>query len=473
MARDLALLIPEIIILLTVVFALVAEMLRMPRLALAVIIFGLLLATVQTLPLLGTNTSVFGGTFRIDTLSIWAKLILLPATVLSLLLTRAEIAGTDREGTVYVLVCLVSLASVLLAGVGDTMVLVLGVLLSGLGSFALVAYPRDDFATEAAMKFFVFASVTTSVMIFGLSFWFGGTGSTLLVDLVRLDTSPVIAIVGLLAVIIGLGYKASLVPFHFWAPDAYEGAPVSIAAYLSVVPKIGAIMAFAQVVRDLPIAMAWPLIIAVIAVLTMTYGYLAALVQNNIVRLLAYSSIAQAGYFLLGVVAVGTSPLALPSIIIFSAAYAVMNLGAFAVVMVVGRTLETFKGIGRNKPALGVAMVVFLLSLVGIPPLAGFVGKFLLFGAAIEAGFTWLVVVAILNSVLSLAVYLRIVVPMYQRHNDHDSSATMSAPLISLVWVITLLLTIAIGLGAQLLLGQLSEYLSGESLHCATSLSYS
>jgi len=139
---------------------------------------------------------------------------------------------------------------------------------------------------------------------------------------------------------------------------------------------------------------------------------------------------------------------------------------------VVGRTLETFKGIGRNKPALGVAMVVFLLSLVGIPPLAGFVGKFLLFGAAIEAGFTWLVVVAILNSVLSLAVYLRIVVPMYQKQYDDDSSVAMSTPLISLVWVIALFLTIAIGLGAQLLFGQLNEYLTGESLHCATSLSY-
>ncbi|VAW90565.1 NADH-ubiquinone oxidoreductase chain N [hydrothermal vent metagenome] len=456
MERDLALLIPEIIILLTVVFALVAEMLRLPRIALTVCIMGLLLATVQTLPLLGLDTIVFGGTFRIDTLSVWAKLILLPATVLSLLLARAELADTDREGTVYVLVCLVSLASVLLAGVGDTMVLVLGILLSGLGSFALVAYPRNDFATEAAMKFFVFASVTTSVMIFGLSYWFGGTGSTLLSELTRLDSSPTIAVIGLMAVIIGLGYKASLVPFHFWAPDAYEGAPVSIAAYLSVVPKIGAILAFAQVVRDLPLLTEWPLIIAVIAVLTMTYGYLAALVQNNVIRLLAYSSVAQAGYFLLGIVAVGVSPLATQSLIVFSAAYAAMNLGAFAIVMLIGRTLDTFKGVGRTNPMLAVAMVVFLLSLVGIPPLAGFVGKFLLFGAAIEAGFLWLTVVAILNSVLSLAVYLRIMVPMYQKNNNNEISTSGSTPYITFVWAIALILTIGIGVSAQLLLGNLS-----------------
>jgi len=455
MERDLAFLIPEIIILLTVVVALIAEMLKFSRTVLVVTVFGLLLASYMSLQLLGTNTTVFGGTFRIDLLSIWAKIILLPATVLSLLLARAELAGTDREGTVYILVCLVSLASILLAGVGDTMLLVLGILLSGLASFALVAFPRNDSATEAAMKFFVFASVTTSVMIFGLSYWFGGSGSTLLSELVKLETSPVIALIGFMAVIIGLGYKASLVPFHFWAPDAYEGAPISIAAYLSVVPKIGALLAFAQVVRDLPIVTAWPLIIAIVAVLTMTYGYLAALVQNNVVRLLAYSSIAQAGYFLLAIVAVGSSPLALQSLIIFSAAYAAMNLGAFAVVMQVGRTLEKFRAVGRQSPALGVAMVIFLLSLVGIPPLAGFVGKFLLFGAAIEAGFLWLTVVAILNSVLSLAVYLRIVVPMYQKRDDNNPSIAAANPLVSLVCFIAVLLTIGIGLAAQLLLGKL------------------
>jgi len=457
MERDLALLIPEIIILLSIVIALIAEMLRLPRLALAITVAGLLLATMQSLPLLGLNTTVFGGTFRIDMLSVWAKIILLPATVLSLLLARAELAGSDREGTVYVLVTLVSLASVLLAGVGDSMLLVLGILLSGLASFALVAYPRNDRATEAAMKFFVFASVTSSIMIFGLSYWFGGTGSTLLSELAKLEASPVIAVIGFMAVIIGLGYKASLVPFHFWAPDAYEGAPVSIAAYLSVVPKIGAILAFAQVVRDIPMATGWPYIVAVVAVLTMTYGYLAALVQKNVVRLLAYSSVAQAGYFLLGVVAVGSSALALQSLIVFSAAYAAMNLGAFAVVMRVGRTLDSFKGVGRKSHVLGVAMVVFLLSLTGIPPLAGFVGKFLLFGAAIDAGFLWLTVVAILNSVLSLAVYLRIMVPMYQQHEPGTDvkGVKVSTPLISLVWVSALLLTLAIGLAAQLLLEQL------------------
>jgi len=455
MERDLALIIPEIIVLLTGVIALVAEMLRLPRIALTVTVTGLLLATGMTLPLLGADTSIFGGTFRIDMLSVWAKLILLPATVLSVLLARTELGGSDREGTVYSLVCFVTLGSLVLAGAGDSMLLVLGILLSGLGSFALVAYPRNDSATEAAMKFFVFAAVTGAIMIFGLSYWFGGTGSTLLSDLSRLEEKPVVAAVGLIAVIVGLGYKASLVPFHFWAPDAYEGAPVSIAAYLSVVPKIGAILALTQVVRDLPMSTGWPLVIAVVSVITMTYGYLAALVQDNVVRLLAYSSVAQAGYFLIGIVAVGASPLAFTSIIVFSAAYAAMNLGAFAVVMHAGRTLDVFSGIGRKNIAIGVAMVVFLLSLAGIPPLAGFVGKFLLFGASIEAGFTWLAVIAILNSVLSLAVYLRIIVPMYQQP---IITASGSAPIPLVKWVlgITFTFTLGIGLAAQVLLGRLA-----------------
>ncbi len=462
MGNDLALMIPEIIVALTAVAALSAEMLHRPRAAYIASICGLALAIVFTFSLVGENAIAFSGTFRIDPLSVWAKLVLLPTTILSLFLVRSELAGSDREGTAYVLVIMTTLASLLLAGVGDSMILVLGILLSSLASFALVAYPRDDAATEASMKFFVFASVTASVMLFGLTYWFGGTGSTLLSELSILEKSPVLAAIGFVAVVIGLGYKIALVPFHFWAPDAYQGAPISVAAYLSVAPKIGGVFAFAQIVRDLPVESGWQWIIAIVAVLTMTLGYLAALVQENIVRLLAYSSVAQAGYFLLGVIAFGPSEtitLGYESLIIFAAAYAAMNLGAFAVVMQVGRTREMFKGIGKNAPLMAAAMVMFLISLAGIPPLAGFVGKFLLFGAAMDAGYTWLVVIAILNSVLSLAVYLRIIVPMYQQTDTHSCHALESSLLnstwIKPVWLTGLFFTVLIGLAAQLLLGKL------------------
>lgn len=455
MARDLSLLLPEIVVLLGAVGALIAEMLRSPRAALVVLIAALMAAAALTVPLIDLETTVFGGTFRIDALSVWAKLALLPATALCLLLARADVRGRAREGTVYSLLGFTTLGALILAGAGDMMLLVLGVLLTGLASFALVAFPRTDAATEAAMKFFVFASVTGAVMIFGLSFWYGAAGSTLLTDLGRLDTRPLAAALGLVAVIVGVGYKAALVPFHFWAPDAYEGAPLSVAAYLSVVPKIGAIFALGQVVRDLPPTSGWAMLMASLAVLSMTYGYVAALVQQNVVRLLAYSSIAQSGYFLLGVVALGESTMARPALIVFAAAYAAMNLGAFAVIAFGGRTLEALRGLGRVRPFVGVAMVVFLISLVGIPPLGGFVGKFMLFGTAMDAHFTWLAVIAIINSVIALAVYLRVVVPMYQRPAAGAASGTSPSPWISFVIGVTLLATIGVGIAAQGVLGPL------------------
>nr|MBA2784015.1 NADH-quinone oxidoreductase subunit N [Rubrobacteraceae bacterium] len=367
-------------------------------------------------------------------------------------LAYPEVRDTEREGTVYVLFSLTTLGALVLAGAGDVMFLVLGVLLSSVGSFALVAYPADDRATEGAMKFFVFGSVTLAVMVFGLTYWFGATGSTLLTDLGRLGSVPLAAAFGLVAVLVGLGYKASLVPFHFWAPDAYDGAPVSVAAFLSVVPKVGAIFGLAQAARDLPPETGWPLAVAALAVLSMTYGNLAALVQENVVRLLAYSSIAQSGYFLLGVAAFGESGLALPSLAVFAAAYAAMNVGAFAVVAGYGHHLRDLAGLGRHAPWAGGAMVVFLISLVGIPPTAGFAGKLLLFGAAIEAGYAWLAVAAILNSVLSLAVYLRVVVPMYAAPKE----PRVATPPVVAVWVVALALTAATGLVALALLGEIS-----------------
>ncbi len=451
MARDLTFLLPELTLMITVALMLLAEMIRRPGWTLILGLVGLALASGLTLPQMNAATTVFGETYRIGLLSGWAKLILLPATGLCLLLARAEIAGQAREGSVYSLIMLVTIGALMLAGSGDTMLLVLGIVVTGLGSFALVAYRGDDAATEAAMKYLVFGSVAGAVMIYGLSFWFGGTGSTLYSDLGRMADKPLVAAVGLIAVLVGLGYKAALVPFHFWAPDAYEGAPVSVAAYMSVVTKIAAIFALAQLVRDLPVQTGWPWAIAAVAVLTMTYGYLAALVQDNLLRLLAYSSVAQAGYFLLGVVAVGSSGLALKSIVIFGAAYAAMNIGAFAVVLLAGRDMDKIRGLGRNRVFLGIAMVMFLLSLAGIPPLFGFFGKALLFGAAMEAGFLWLVVIAILNSVLALAVYLRIIVAMYRP--AAAAPAGRPAPLATLVWALALAVTLAMGLFSGLFVG--------------------
>jgi proton-translocating NADH-quinone oxidoreductase chain N len=301
------------------------------------------------------------------------------------------------------------------------------------------------------MKYFVFGSVTGAAMIFGLTYWFAGAGSTLLADLSGLAGAP-LAAAGLLAVLIGLGYKAALAPFHFWAPDAYDGGPVAVAAYLSVVPKVGAIFALAQALRDLPAGpVDWRLAVAALAAVSMTWGNLAALPQTNVVRLLAYSSVAQAGYFLLGVATLGRSDLAIRGLVVFAAAYAAMNLGAFAVVAGAGRDLAALRGLGRADPWAGGALVVFLLSLVGVPPLAGFAGKALLFGAALDGGFGWLAVVAIGNSVLSLAVYLRVVVALYQTPAGERRA---TGPVVG-VWACALVLTVGLGLAVQVVVGRI------------------
>ncbi len=239
MARDLGLLLPHIVVLLTAIAALITGMVRRHRWALPVTLIGLAVATVLTVPLIDDNTTVFMGTYRIDNLSLWATLILVPTTAMIAILVRPEVRGTDREATVFSLLSLTTLGALVLSGAGDIMFLVLGVLLTGLGAFALVAYPRTDRATEAAIKYFVFGAVSGAVMTYGLTFWFGATGSTLLTDLQSRGHARLAMIGGLIAVLIGLGYNAALVPFHFWAPDAYDGAPLAVAAYLSVVTTIG------------------------------------------------------------------------------------------------------------------------------------------------------------------------------------------------------------------------------------------
>ncbi|MEK6480456.1 NADH-quinone oxidoreductase subunit N [Catalinimonas sp. 4WD22] len=451
MARDLILILPQIIVLLTAVVALIWEMFRKPLGSLLTLSIGMIAASILSISRLGLDTTAFSQTFRIDALNHWSVIILCPASVLFALLARSELRGTDREGTVYSLLGFSTLGSLLLAGSGDVMFIVLGILMNSLSGFALAAYPKTDKATEGAMKYFVYGSVTGAIMIFGLTYWVGISGSTLLSALNDPALPPLPVIFGFVTLVVGISYAASIFPFHFWTPDTFEGAPVSIAAYLSVIPKIGAIYALAQVAREIPTELLdWPLMLAILAVLSMTFGNVVALWQQNVIRLLAYSTVAQAGYFLLGVVAMQQSSLAEQSLVIFGIAYAVMNTGAFAIVLANGQKIEDLKGVGKSSPWPGVAMTIFLFSLVGIPPLAGFAGKFLLFGAAIDSQFTWLAIAAILNSVISLAVYLRIIVPMYFQQDASDKHTY--SRLVSFVWICCLFFTVAVGLGVQIFL---------------------
>ncbi|GAA5481886.1 NADH-quinone oxidoreductase subunit N [Haloferula sargassicola] len=448
MKQDLIAILPQLVVLATAMAVLCFEMLGRPRGGLITLATGMLAATALGIAWMGRETTAFSGTFRVDTLSHWAILILCPSAILVALLARSEVGGRPREGTLYSLLVFSTLGSAILAGAGDLMFLVLGVLLNGLSGFALAAHPKDDPSSEGAMKYFIYGSVTGAIMTFGLAYWVGMTGTTYLSALAG-PMEPLPYALGFIALLAGLGYAASLFPFHFWTPDTFEGAPVSVAAFLSVTPKIGAIFALAQVTTQLPDAFRQVslLLLALVAAASMTFGNVVALWQDKLVRLLAYSTVAQSGYFLLGPIAIGHSPLALPTLVVFGIAYAAMNLGAFAIVLAHGRTIDALHGLGRRHPWAAAALTVFLLSLVGIPPLAGFAGKFLLFGAALDAGFGWLAVIAILNSAISLAVYLRIIHPVYFKPPS-GPKRDIAMPL-RVTWATCLFLTLAAGLGMQ------------------------
>jgi NADH-quinone oxidoreductase subunit N len=365
--------------------------------------------------------AVMEGTLRVDGLSLALTGLLGVAGAVTVGLARPALAGTDREGEFYAVLTATSLAGVMLGAAADIALLAISLALLGLGSFVMTGYLRASTrSNEASLKYYIYGTVAGAMMAYGLSWWFGLGGSTALDTIGRnLPNAPVGALVASTAlVVVGLGYKAALVPFHFWTPDVYDGAPLPVAAYLSVLPKIAGLVALARV---LPLALpddaaGWSTAIAVVAAATMTVGNLAALPQRNVVRLLAYSSIAQSGYLVMGVAALAASDQGLPALVYYAIAYAATNLAAFAVVVAVQRErgsvdLAAFRGLGRVHPWWTAALVVSFLSLLGLPPLSGFVGKLEVFTAAIDAGQAWLAAFAVVNTVISLYYYLRVIGP--------------------------------------------------------------
>ena len=385
-------------------------------LALAVIVA----AGVASWPMLrGGQGTTFFGTYAVDDTAVWANLLVLGATAVTVLLSVEWFRTEPRHGEYYSLLLLSGLGAILLAGAADLMEVLLGVLLASATGYVLAGYHRGHAPSgEAAIKYFLLGALANATMIFGVALLFGLGGTTLLGGLRgELAGAPAIALVaGAVLVLVGLLFKMGAVPAHAWMPDVAEGSPAPVAAFVTVVPKIGALIAVGRLVLALPEdGVGWRPLIAVVAALTMTLGNLSALWQDDVRRLLGWSAVSQSGYGLMAVVALGRSDLAIPSLLFFLAAYALANLAAFGVVIELrGRTDRArYAGLGRAHPALALALVLAFLSFVGIPPLAGFTAKLALFGATIEAGYTWLAVLAVVNSVVSLAYYARVLAPAY------------------------------------------------------------
>lgn len=381
---------------------------------------GALLAVVlaTAVGLAGEVRTVFDGTYAVDTGTGVARLVVAAATLLVIGLGVDELDGHRQESETYALLLLSAAGSVVLAGANDLLVLSVGFLLASIPLYAIVGQSRSPRAAEAAMKTYLLGALFGITMLLGVTVLYGVAGTTSYDELAeRLDGAPVAAVaLGVVAVIAGLMFKAGGVPAHFWVPDAAQGAGTTAAAFLTTVPKVGAIVAAYRLVEALPGTVDAPLLIAVFAVASMTLGNLAAYFQDDPQRLLGWSTVSQVGYLLVPVAVAGRSDLALPSMLLYLAAYAVTNLAVFAVVAALPdrRTLSSYAGLAAERPWLAGALLVGLLGLVGTPPTAVFAGKLTTATAAWDGGEAWLAVVVVVNTLVSLFYYLRWVAPVYR-----------------------------------------------------------
>ena len=414
--------IPEIVLLtggvLVLLYALVAPR-RAQGGAAAVAALTVLASAVAALAMLGgTQALTFTDTYATDDVAVWAKLIVFVVTLPVIGLSVEWFRSDPRQGEYYTLLLFAALGAALLAGATELMQFAMSMLLSSATGYVLTAYHRQSrLASEAAMKYYLLGAFTNSAMLIGVAYLFGLAGATTLPALqTGLPEGGVGLLLGTALVVAGLAFKIGAVPAHAWMPDVAQGAPAPVAAFVTSAPKVGALIFLARLAVMLPDqAVAWRELLALLAAATMTLGNLAALRQDDVRRLLGWSSVSQTGYGLLGVVALGRSELAEPSLLLFLVAYVLANVAAFGVVVELrGRTDRlAYAGLARSHPWLAGTLVVSFLSFVGIPPLAGFGAKLLLFAAAIEGGYAWLAVLGVVNTLVSVVYYARVLAPAY------------------------------------------------------------
>lgn len=404
-----------------------------------VLAFCLVKAPAQPLPL-------FFGLFHLDAFAHFFRYLALAAVGVTILTSLGYTPIQKRyAGEFYGLFLFMAFALILVAAANNLLMIFLAVEFVSLISYLLVGFLRNDpKSKEAAIKYLLFGSVCSAVMLYGMSLLYGAAGSLDLTAIGNALLEPAfkpLAITAVLFFFVGLGFKVSMAPFHMWAPDVYEGAPTPVTAFLTVAPKA---LGFAVLIRVLDMIFLnfrdlWSPVLVILSILTMTIGNITAVSQSNIKRFLAYSSIAQAGYILMGL-AVFTI-LGRGAILIYLLAYLLTNLGAFAVVLFVGGetqsdSLDSYAGLSQRSPMAAAMLTIFLLSLAGLPPLAGFIGKYYVFAAAIQAKFITLTIFAAVNSVVAAYYYFRIIRLMYLTPPAGPAFAAPSKALTIALWVL-------------------------------------
>jgi NADH-quinone oxidoreductase subunit N len=473
--RDFYYLLPELILTAGACLVLVLDvLLPSRRRALAWVTIAVLAgAGVSLIAIDGVNTTVARGLVAIDGFAFFFKVLFLFAAVLTVAMSSRYLAVEGvRPGEYYFLILCATLGMMFMAGGIDLITLFIGLETMAVSFYVLAGYIRPNRrSNEAAVKYFVLGTFSMAILIYGMSLLYGLTGTTHLRDiataLVAGDGGLLLPLAVLL-LIAGMGFKIAAVPFHMWAPDVYEGAPTPVTAFLSVGSKAASFAMLLRIfVEGLPafrvdgvgtawgVPFGWTALFYVLAVMTMTVGNIAALTQGNIKRMLAYSSIAHAGYVLIGIVA-GTTR-GVTAALVYLMIYAFMQLGAFAVVAIMRRAniagdeLKDLTALSSTHPGAAVAMLIFMLSLGGIPPTAGFMGKLWIFGAAIDAGYVWLAVIGVANSALSLYYYVRVVVFMWSPDPGGETTPLAISPALAAVLIAAVAGTIALGIYPRLL----------------------
>ena len=451
-------LLPEILLTAGSLMVLVADVLlpRGHRLLnwLTLLVLGITAAAL--LPFTGTEVEVANGLIAVDAFALFFKLVVLIAAVMTVLMSDRYLRVEGASpGEYYFLILCSTLGMMIMAGGIDLITSFIGLETMAVSFYILAGFIKPNpKSNEAAVKYFLLGAFSLGILLYGMSLLYGLSGTTNLRVMATVfsgQESDPLLLLAVILIVAGLGFKIAAVPFHMWAPDVYEGAPTPVTAFLSVGSKAASFAMLLRIfIEGVPSMSAdWRLLFEAIAIVTMTVGNVAALTQTNMKRMLAYSSIAHAGYLLMGVVA-GTER-GVAAMLIYLMVYSFMQLGAFTVIVmlrradVVGDELKDLSGLYRRQPVAAFAMLLFMLSLGGIPPTAGFMGKFWLFGAAIDAGYVWLAVIGVINSAISLYYYLRVVVFMYMKTETVGSEPTRN-PALNVALAVAVVATLALGL---------------------------
>lgn len=399
---------------------------------------GVTLALVAVIARFGSDQIAFDGMIVADTFSDFLQIVILATALLGIAVAYDYLRRMDMERGEYYALMMFTVAGMLLMSLaGDLILVFLAIELLSIPLYVLAGFARPEKASEeAAMKYFILGAFSSAFLVYGIALIFGATGTTNMAGVAQSisgnQADQTLLIIAVPMLLVGLGFKVAAVPFHMWTPDVYQGAPSAAVAFMSVGAKVAGFAALLRIfIAALPdLAQAWGPVVVAVSAATMIWGNVAAIAQTNIKRMLAYSSIAHAGYILMALAAASdlrVADEAVSAALFYLFAYLFSNLGAWAVVVALERSegrgllIEDYAGLGRRRPALALAMTIFMLSLIGVPPTVGFIGKFLVFTVTIEAGLIGLALVGVVTSLVSAYYYLRVVVMMYMRSGEPET----------------------------------------------------